>query len=751
MPPDVAGAVSGFARALVGAARARQLYSVEHPAAAQALGRLRAAVEVLAASHDVQIGVSPDTLFVNGEPLGSNRLIAEAAGYLHEHDILGLRVISVPSFPQLSEFLQLLSSDVEELRRRGGPAACWGASGYVCIEVDQLDYGALLSASSESAAGGGRMAPGSSSQSREVKKPAAPVRDAVWQALVRSLSAGATALQESIRYRLREIAQSVDGIEALTNDLVGAQRPDGGPNQRAAQAAAVLFAYDRLVRQIESMAPEFLPDTLRNIATAASRLDPDLLMQTVCDSAESGVGADVTRAIGGWFDDGAIAQLLARSMGAEGRATARMAAALSTLAPDPDRQRRVLRLARTIETAPGGLEASDVGTAWQSLQQMLDAGNDSLFTSAEYAHALHEAELRSHRLRLQAPEHLAAWLASVSSDSMRSLSVTLLLDLFTVEDSPTAISDAVLDLAAAAEELLSAGDIAEADRIFKALDPAGLAGDPVRAPAARRALGLLARSAAVADLARAAGDLAASEVEWLRRCCTLLGPGVLDTVVPVFAALPAGPGRDRVGSVISRFGPRAIEALKPLVASPEWPLCRAAMQVIARTGGPAAVEVLQPFTRGTDALRAREAVALLAELDEESADRALANLLMTGTAAERAMTVDALVACQDSRSSELIATAVGALNPFGRDINLALQMLGALQRLGDNRAVEVLAGLAEAADWRHPRRTLRVKRAAIEALATLRGAEAERALETTAARGDWLTRRLARKARRQGD
>jgi HEAT repeat protein len=142
---------------------------------------------------------------------------------------------------------------------------------------------------------------------------------------------------------------------------------------------------------------------------------------------------------------------------------------------------------------------------------------------------------------------------------------------------------------------------------------------------------------------------------------------------------------------------------------------------------------------------------VLAELKEASASRALADLLTTGTAAERTMTVDTLAACQDSRSSELIATALGGLDPFGRDTDLAMQMLVALRQIGDERAVNTIAALAEASDWRRPRQTLRVKRAAIEALAAVPGAGAGRALRAAATQGDWFARRLARAARRTGD
>ncbi|MCX6552131.1 MAG: hypothetical protein NTY02_14215, partial [Acidobacteria bacterium] len=122
VPPDVIRDVTAFARTLMAAVKARQLYSPDHPNAAAAAGRVQAEMETLTSHRDLQVGVSPDTLLINGEPLPADRRIAEAAALLHDHDILRLRFLSTPTLPQLSDFFELLTFDADTLRRRGGPA-----------------------------------------------------------------------------------------------------------------------------------------------------------------------------------------------------------------------------------------------------------------------------------------------------------------------------------------------------------------------------------------------------------------------------------------------------------------------------------------------------------------------------------------------------------------------------------------------------------------------------------------------------
>ena len=432
LPPHVVRDVTGFARALVTAVRTRQMYAADHPAAHAATERLWSATGALTAHPDLHIGVSPANLLANGELMPADRRVVEAAALLHDRDILRLRVVVSPSQHALADFLQLLSFESDAVRQRGGPAQLWQDFGHRSLELDQIDYEAILAApEGPSARSGARDGPDpAGAKGRAQGQP----RDGVWDSLVKSMSDKATPYSRGARERLRQISQSADDIFDFAIEAAQVQNPAAIANRQAAQAATVLTAFERLVSQIEATAPDQVTETIRNIAAAASRMDPLLVMDAVAESAESGLGGPVARALGDSFDDNEVARLLATSMAREGRASGRMAAALNTLAPDAERQRRVLRLASQMTDVPGAGPHSEVASAWTALEQILTGPADTLYTSADYAFQLQEAELRSHRLRLQAPEHLEKWVASVSAESMRTLSVSLLLDLFALEE-----------------------------------------------------------------------------------------------------------------------------------------------------------------------------------------------------------------------------------------------------------------------------------------------------------------------------
>ena len=751
LPEPVTRDVTAFVHSLAAAVRARQMYSAAHPASAAAIARLCSAATALASHQALQLGVSPTTVMVNGDALTSDRRIAEAALLLHDHDILRFRLLSAPSESELAAFLEFLALQPDVARRGGGPAGFGREGGHRSIEIDQIDYGAILAAPATTATMTADMfRPGAEDRRARRADPAA-ARDALWRALVISMSGGPLSFQRQMRERIRQVASSAYAVHALTSEAIEALQPGPGTGHLAAQAATVLTVFERLVSQIEATAPEQVPETLRNIASAAARMDPDLLMRVLGESAESGMAADVTGAIGGWFDDGKVARLLARSMAADGRASGRLASALHLLAPDPDRQQRVLRLARQITTGEEDSTSNDLSAAWHALDQILAGPSDSVYTSADYAAQLQEAELRSHRLRLQSPEHLDAWLDSVATDSMHALTATLLLGLLALEESPTVLSELAGDLEALTEDLLRAADIHEANRVLAALGPNGLGADPRRASVGRQALDEVGRSPALAELASSAADFDAQQFEGFQSICGLLGPIVIDTLLPVFVAMPDGVGRQRISTVITSFGDRPVGTLRAMLDSPEWPECRAAIQLLGRLGGAEAVAALQAFFRDPDTRRLRESVMALVALDDPHARRALGAALTAGTPDARRVSIEALAASRHHHAGPLIASALRMTNPFGRDHDIVLGMLAALRTLSDVGTVPIIAETMYAFSWLHMVRTWGLRRAAVDVLVSMGGEQASAALTLATQRGDMFLRKHARRALHTGD
>ena len=146
-----------------------------------------------------------------------------------------------------------------------------------------------------------------------------------------------------------------------------------------------------------------------------------------------------SRGIAAAFDDAKVAQLLATALALDGQASDRLATIFNTIAPDEDRKRRVLTLTRSMlsETdfgtrrpVPGAVDVD--GRAARLLQRQAVRVGD-------LSHALDGVGGRAERMAGgDLPPELPEWMESLGQDNVRALSVTMLIDLFTIERDPDA-------------------------------------------------------------------------------------------------------------------------------------------------------------------------------------------------------------------------------------------------------------------------------------------------------------------------
>jgi hypothetical protein len=476
-----------FVRTLVTAARSYSMYDAQHPTAQAAIQRCRATIGALVAHAGLVIGVTPQTLLANGEPIVSDARIQEGCALLNNHDIRAMRIVALPSPIAVGHFLTLLGFDAEAVRRRGGPARIWADYGHGWLQIEQIDYDRLLA----NTLPGPIEAVRRGSPADRVAQPAPIERDHVWQSLVRAIGDGRGSLDVQAERRLMDIAHSAEAIAELAADAARAQTAEGAALE-AARAAALLMTFQRLSSYVEMHAPQDLDGVTANIAEAAARAAPAVLVGAAAESAESGLGADMVRAIGRQFDDDRVAQVVAGALTERGQEPARIATALQALVPDPARRQRVLHLARVRAGHSSARPADDVSSALASLERLLAGPADEAYVSRLYGGTIAQAEARSNRLRLDAPARLDEWMRSVSAESVRASSATVLIDLFALETTPATLFETARDLAQLAEDLLLADDRAEAERVVQALALAAGGPDAQRAAAARAALETIA-------------------------------------------------------------------------------------------------------------------------------------------------------------------------------------------------------------------------------------------------------------------
>jgi hypothetical protein len=251
LSPELARGLLQFARALVAAARNWTLYPPEHPTVSASVARLSDAIQQSTLGEIFSVGITPDTLLVEGASADpAQPAIAELAALLHDRDLLRITIAGEVPHPALHSFLRLLALDADERRRRGGPARIWAAEGHPSLTLEQIDYEKVLAREQGSA-------------------PEPASRDDLWRSIVMSIvTTQQTVFDERAQERLVAIAGSIPDIGDLAT-AVSAPRcgVDGSP-MITSQAAAVLAAYRHLASIVSVKAPDRISEVMNNLATA---------------------------------------------------------------------------------------------------------------------------------------------------------------------------------------------------------------------------------------------------------------------------------------------------------------------------------------------------------------------------------------------------------------------------------------------------------------------------------------------------
>ena len=209
------------------------------------------------------------------------------------------------------------------------------------------------------------------------------------------------------------------------------------------QAAVVIAAFRHLTSIVSVMAPERMPEVMSNLATAATQLDPHVVMQMMQTEDDPTAAVPLVRGLAAAFDDSKVAQLLATALALEGKASDRLATIFNTIAPDEDRKRRVLTMTRTMLSETDFGKAGQTGqfqVLWASMEELLISYNDKPFVSESYQAALDGVGGRAERMATadDLPPGPARLDGQPRPGQRPPLSVTLLIDLFTLETGPGA-------------------------------------------------------------------------------------------------------------------------------------------------------------------------------------------------------------------------------------------------------------------------------------------------------------------------
>jgi HEAT repeat protein len=623
----------------------------------------------------------------------------------------------------------VLALDRDSRRARGGPAAIWNAEDQAAILLEQIDYQEILE--------------------RELDEGAAR-RDTTWKAIVRTIIMGRKTFTAEEQERLLEISRDVGAIGELCKDIKEPFcMPDGSP-MVTTQAATVLAVYRHIAKTVTALEPERVQEVIDSLALAAGNLEPNSAIEMMLqEEHQPDDGIPIVEALKKSFDDQQVAMLLARAMSSAGQAADRLAKVLDTLAPDEQRKRRVLTLAKKLISERDFGSKRPIDDIKKSLDELLLQYDESTYVSTDYRQSMDRAASRAAELAARSlPPELPEWLETLGAESVRRLSGQLLIDLLRNETVAARMADTAKDMGAFVEELLLAGAFGECVPVLDELIAATTRKPAIAPDACRRAVDAIATSRAFAETATALGDPSAEEFAALQKVVTRLGPATVPSLLSAYQREDGGVATDRATTLIAGLGPAAIPAIGVAMEDKRWFVQREMARALGRIGTAAAVAPLQVMLRRTDLRVLQAAVAALAGIDDPSAARALGTVLKATTGQARATVISALVALKEPRVVPMLARVLQEADPFGDDLPLVLETIDALSSLRDDRALAAIAAIAKQKRWLAWGKTRQLRVAALRALAAIGTPKAKQTLADLARSGDFFLRRLAAKAGR---
>ena len=723
LSPELIRQSIALARALSAAARNWGLYPPEHPAVDAAVRRLTEAVHQSTGGAAFTFGVTPQTLLVAGVPLPEDQPVSEAARLLHDRDLLQVTFLGDVPGPALHALLKLLSTPADDLRREGGPAKAWEASGETAIALEQIDYQKIL-------------------EDREVEKPLEDRHDDIWKSLVNSIVLGQHAFDEQQQQRLLDISRSVFDIGELASAAAAPKCNADGSPLITTQAATVLAVFRHLAGIVTVMEPERLPEVMRNVAAATAALDPNVVLHMM-QSDEGTLEGPVVKAIASSFDDAKVAELLATALSRDGRASARLAQVFDTIASDDERKQRVLTMTRSMLSEQDFGKTGQFRAVWATMEELLLGYDETPYVSEAYQASLEGAAARGEMLAgRDLPPELPEWIETLGQDNVRTLSVMLITDLLRIEENADRSADIMRDMAALLEDLFLAGDFANAALVLREMRQ--VSGQKVAPAAARAALAAAGESAGMRDAASLLPDLDEAAMTLFAECCEMIGPTSVRALLPSLQSETETPAFVRARELTRKFGAAAVSHLAPLVDDSHWFVQRNAATLLGTTRSADAVAPLQSLLRRSDPRVLRAAVAALAGIEDPAAARAVQTALRAAIGANRTAVVEALVAERDPRVVPMLARILSESDPFGEDHDTVLDTLEAVKVLANEQAVSAVAALMKKKKFFARKKSRAFKTASVQALAAIGTAKSRSALDEAARTGDGLLKRLVR-------
>jgi len=568
-------------------------------------------------------------------------------------------------------------------------------------------------------------------------------KSATWETIISHCVSGETVLDEGAVAELMGIAGDGGQIVELMAEVE--RRTEGSV---IAKAASLLRMIRGLVSTVSKKSLDRVEPTLRNMAAALGELSPDLLVGLLSEDADGRNESRVMDAIVSRMTDRTIAHFVSKDVIAnKGTPTDRLAEAFQTLVRNPDDRHRLLNLAHDDAAAAPFGQTEGFEAVWNHVaEKLLTSYSDETFVSEEYARELSGARARAVDVEQASddpPERVSVWVDSVAASALRSLDLSLLLDLLRLEQDDDKWGALMAPVAHNLEDLLLVGDFDSAIELTAVLTGAATGtSSRERRQHAMIAIDMLVAGPMMRHIVTHLLSIDEPSFERVKAMCVSLGEVLVRPLAEALSSEERGRTRERLTAILLAFGAAGRRTIERLKASPNAAVRRTAILLMRQFGGVDALPDLTDLLNDSDSMIQREAVRAILSIGTEKAYRILEEALATGTERSRDSIMLAISMLRDERATPLFAYILRHIDHR----RLTSIYLRAIESLGALRDPEGIAPLVEAlgkGEWWAPRRSAALRAASAGALARIGTPEAYSALET-AAEGSRRVRAAAR-------
>ena len=721
--------LADFARTCKAAARAVSLYPGTHPTIATSLSRLVASTGRLARAGSVKFVVQRDLLTIDGRsPLRPDASIGELATLLHERLIGRLTIQPQADAEDWRALLLLLARAPDGLRAEGGIGKAWTLTGRAHFEIDEIDYAEVLRER-----GGGD--------------------DADWDRIIEYCLRGETGtLDERAIASLLEALGDPERFAKLLEQLQEATGPD--TTKVAARVAALLRLMRTAIEAARTRGQEEVDRAIETIAAACASLTPDTMLailerRTGANQEDASLVSTVVERM----KDGTIATFMARAVTTERGASERLAHALESLAPAPERKGHIVELAKA-EAMRGELGA-DPGfeRLWENvtntvMSYSLVSYSDESYVSAQYAKELSgtkQQAIEVERIADDPPDRVQAWTATVSEPALDQLDLALLLDLLRIEDQLAQWEPLATIAAAEIERRALIGDIIGARALLEMLvrETRG-DGRAELSAASSRLLDRLAGGPLARHVALHFRTISDAESDQFTQVCQLIGPNLVRALADALTREESGIAIRRLGALLLSFGAAGRRSVEQLKNSPNPAVRRTAIALLRRAGGQEALLELASMLGDTDIEVQRESIHAIVEIGNANAFSILHRLLLEADT-PRETALRELLNLRDEKAVPLFSYVLTRGEPQGKLVAIHISMIEALGTMKQRpESIRALQQVLLRGKWWAPFRTSTQRQAAAASLRRLGTPEALGVLEAAVTSGGRAVRRIAR-------